>query len=176
MENDFPHYFFISFRILFLFVLSNLCCSIKTWVGFLGCQVIYVTWRKLYNNLIIWKIWILTQIYQQCLNCIGTRTFEFWPNFKVNKGRSRELKHTNTVSIIGLLSFISCTLDGVYFRPEMIFTQNEISFCHQKKPVCISFHLRTKWDKILFRGWTQWNDPLKYVTCKQTRARYRDRS
>ena len=98
---------------LFLFVLSNLCCSKKTWVGFLGCQVIYVTWRKLYNNLIIWKIWILTQIYQQCLNCIGTRTFEFWPNFKVNKGRSRELKHTNTVSIIGLLSFISCTLDGV---------------------------------------------------------------
>ena len=58
-----------------------------------------------------------------------------------------ELMHSIRFFISGLI------LEGVYMRPEMKFTRNDISFWHEKKFCSHYFSLRVKWNrKFLFES------------------------
>ena len=52
-----------------------------------------------------------------------------------------ELMHSIRFFISGLI------LEGVYMRPEMKFTRNDISFWHEKKFCSHYFSLRVKWNR-----------------------------
>ena len=53
----------------------------------------------------------------------------------------------------------------LYIRGCLLEIQNKwMKFCStMKKKLFTLLLLRAKWDQISFRGWLQWNDPLKHV-------------
>ena len=63
-------------------------------------------------------------------------------------------------------------LESVCMRPEMKYTRNDISLCHEKNSVYITFYYeQNKYNFAL--GVAGVNQLIK--KCKQTRARYRDK-